>query len=137
MLMIIFYSHVIFIKLVHKLFHFVAVLWFFLFCQQNYLCQSVVIILLWNHDYQFQFMIQIQVMNLVYISYKRISCWLIHFSYCLQKILSKKSFFSVILKIWVVHLQILFHNQIHILNLIICLEIICDWELYFDFQSCI
>ena len=95
--------HVILARLVHRLFHFIAVLWFFSFCQQNYSCWSVVIILSWNHDYWFQFIIQIQVMNLIYILCRRASCWLICFLYCLQKILSKKSFLSIILKIWAVH----------------------------------
>ena len=90
MQIIIFCLHVILAKLVHKSFHFIIVLWFFLFCQQNYSCQSVVIVLSWDHDHQFQFMIQIQVVNLVCMLHRRVSCQLIHFLYCLQKILSKR-----------------------------------------------
>ena len=85
--------HVILARFVHRLFHFIAVPWSFSFCQQNYLYQSVIIILSWNHDHQFQFMIQIQVMNLVHISHRKASYWLIHFLYCLQKILSKRIIF--------------------------------------------
>ena len=88
--MIILCSYVILARLVHKSFYFIAVSWFFLFYQQNYLHQSVVIILSWNHDHQFWFVIQIQVMNFVCMSHRKTSCQSIYFSYYLQKILSKK-----------------------------------------------
>ena len=93
MQVIILYLHVILARLVHKSFYFVVVLWFFLFYQQNYLYQSVIIVLSWDHNHWFWFMIQIQVMNLVHMSYRKVSCQLIHFSYCSQKILSKRVIF--------------------------------------------
>ena len=90
MQMIILCLHVILARLVHKSSCFVAVLWFFSFCQQNYSCWFVVIILSWDHDYWFQFMIQIQVLSLVCMLCRRASCQSICFLYCLQKISSKK-----------------------------------------------
>ena len=56
-----------------RAFHFITSQSTCSFNQQNYSCQFVVIILSWDHEHQFWFIIQIQIMNLVHMLCRKMS----------------------------------------------------------------
>ena len=62
-------------------------------------------------------------------------CWFIHHVVC-NKFDKKESFFSIILQIWIIHSQILFHNHIHVFHLIICFEMKHCQKSCFNSESC-
>ncbi len=75
-------SRDILVTLEHRAFHFIASQSTCSFNQQSYSCQSVAIILSWNHVHQFQFMIQIQFMSSVHKSHRTESHSLTHSLCC-------------------------------------------------------
>ena len=75
-----------------------------------------------------------QILSVCHIKWDHI-CWFIHHVVC-NKFSKRESFLSVILQIWTIHSQILLHNYIHVLHLIICFRMKCCWESCFNSESC-
>ena len=62
-------------------------------------------------------------------------CWFIY-HVIHSKFDKKESFLSVILQIWIIYSQILLHNCIHVLYLIICLRMKCCQKSCFNSELC-
>ncbi len=75
------YLHDILVMLECRAFYFIASSSTCSFDQQSCSCQSIIIILSWDHDHQSWFVIQIQVMSFVCRSYKMRSYLLTHLLY--------------------------------------------------------